>query len=999
MLLNLPDLANVMRRDRRRKPVKCGFKPFRVINPTVPMHVANIRPRQPLHIVLSDPCLVASCCSQDAVFEVEIDSDYLVLDNISYNGLGQEIYAIVQKYDLDSWSEAGETYLGDIVVRIKNNNHENAKSCSFEESRVKVVLVDTMDRRITTVINPHGAEVKMKSHNLLEVVVSEESWNNFGEHGKLQSDGYDDDWKVEVKDYEIEQEGIYLKTIKNSVLYQTVSDPEAKVQDESILQRFKKVANPKLKEKVRQAVEKEITETKLPCREHHFFFTFSEESRKRINKLKGGCYRLAKVTLIGRCKKNPELCVTRDFTLHLSIHGKKKMPHTGLHVERKLELSKRVYDKSRSCLINPAHVEQIDFHVGYEEVVIEIAHPSLWWAGEPDHARWKIEVDDQFIALENLKLTDKGEFWRGGITFQRVAVEIEDKTEPPENKFLGAIKVIYVPRQSSHDGVKRISCWMEPHPGKTKKVIPVHSTGGKQEHFKLGRGWYKDGDKPERAKVHFEEVTGATLESGASTRKMTSIYVPPSYREDYEWGSGHAYVGLYQSAKKNGSVTTNQRGSQTSISQSNIEISTSSSATQKSIPNTTNEGKSGVVREPKVVYNPSHLQDIGVDEGTELIIRMSSPSALLNGKCEGEMWSVSEKTISDQKPTIKSHHIFKNDVKSFFQEIKISLDKNVSLSTGIHQAGGLSISCSESTRLVRLHVNQLNRHDSEVVWGLPPGVEFVEPQAKHEANDKRYYFVSNWQHNNAVIISENDVLYVKSPSVSDNWNPDNWSMQLVQHEIPIKVWEKLAQQNKAMMDRRKPWFVKYPPTHLTQTICLKDLNMQQPMIADVLNNLAHITNLDCFPIATLVFENNRHVENKVAATSLGDLEVNYKLKRVLHICADLKGRRKDRKTHNMVEPLGDSEIEVNPGDRLNITLRAEWLEPMRTGDGYKEVNWCPSTYPSFAPYKGTDSCSSQNVFKFDITNDAATLNEWLKFTCSCEGFKAKEKRIMIRVGC
>jgi hypothetical protein len=994
MLLNFPELAMV-----KEKKVR-GFKPVRVLNPKLPMHTTYVCPRQSINLILSEPFAVTSNCSSDAFFEVKLDSEYFLFSGVKRNEFNQQVYTIVQKYDLESWSRCGECYLGDIIVSLKNNNHEDAKDCPFTESRVKVSLVDSKDRRVLSVINPQKCEVRLEPHKLLEVIVSENSWNNNGEGGRVQSDGFDDAWRVEVQDFEIEQEGIFLKSIKNIVLYQS-SDSVKESDTNSVLQRYRKSVNPKLKEEIRDSVQRELDKTKKPCREHHFFFTFSDESRKRINKLRNGDYRLAQVTLIGKCIRNPELCVTRNFTLYLSIHGKKKMPNTGLHVERKLELSKRIYDKQKASLINPTTSEQIDFYVGYEVVNVEIAHPSLWWAGEPADARWQIEVDDQYVARENLNIIPNGDFTRSGVSFQSFAIKIKDNAEPLENKFLGAVKVIYPSRQSSHEGTKRISCWMVLHPSKSKKVT-VHSAGGKQEHWKTGIGWYYEGSKPQRMKVEFEDITGATLESGAQTRKVSDIYVPPNYHQDYEYGSGYCRIYGPPIAKKKIVPESSTRSGNHQINQATEVTTTSTKNSVMPASSSSTTGMNIVANnsEPSIWYNPSNFQDITVDEGKDIVIRMSPPSVILdNGKCEGELWSISERAIGDRKPTITDQRVFVNNngsTSSCFQEIRVVLDNRTSSNAGTHQAGAVCFSCSECQRIVRFHVNYLSRYDPEVPWGLPSDVHYVVPQSYHEAQSisgpKRYVYVCDWEHNDAVVIKTNDVTYIKIPKISDKWNSESWSVQLIQHEIPVRVWDKLAQSNKAMMDRYKAWFAKFPPLYLSHTICLKALSSQQPMIDEILNNLANVTEFDCFPIAALVFENNAYAENKSVITKFGNFETVTKVKRILHICADIKGRRKEKRIVTRQDPLNNDEIEVLPGDYLNLILSSDYVE-CKNGQ-YVESHWYQSIYPSFLIFKGHSSGEKTTTFRYEVNKNAATLNECIKFRCG-----ENEKRIMIRVGC
>jgi len=100
-----------------------------------------------------------------------------------------------------------------------------------------------------------------------------------------------------------------------------------------------------------------------------------------------------------------------------------------------VKLRQRTYNKEQHLLINPAQTEQIDFHEGFHNL-------DVWIQYTDQESRWKEEIyceDDSYKLL--IKLQKRSDmFTPGKESFQRFLITCDYLEEPPETKFLGAIK-------------------------------------------------------------------------------------------------------------------------------------------------------------------------------------------------------------------------------------------------------------------------------------------------------------------------------------------------------------------------------------------------------------------------------------------------------------------------------------------------------------------------------------------------------------------------------
>lgn len=985
-----------MRKQMAKKPKL--RKPQRVANPTSRLHTARLFPCQSLALVLSDPITTGhACISKDAKFHVELQGDLLVIEKVDTNRKGQTVYTISPKFDFTEWSEYSEVFLGEVFVRIINNNHPEKQNCSFSEASVCVYQAtkEHKTENVLTIINPDGANVRVEPHKMLEIVVYESKWNNHDDN-KVEADGYHDEWKIALKDHEIEGEGIFLKPIRQQAVYGSLTDADKKNNKLPAIPRYKRIINPRLTGEIKKSVEGEIEKLLPPCREHHFWYAFSEDSVKKINTISGGIYPLADITITGSCEKNPnpDLSEKRTALVHLSIHGKKQqVMHAGIHTattdpKKKQDLMKRAYEKIKGILSNPASTEQIDFHQGFEEIVIELAVPNCLWPEEPEKADWEVEMTDSFTGKDNLKLIFLSDYYRNGIRFQRFRIELVASKETSETKFLGAFRIHYPPKATYHEASRRISCWITTalsHRRKQTLSVATHVTrkitgGNSHSHYsgygygdyKVGKGWYNG--KPERAKVEIEELQCTSLEDHAHTRLVKDIYLIPEYRGEHYDGPGAVYTKKKESTSPRHSIL----GSTTPTTTGNTgSLTGMSTAGQTSITIPSSD-------EAEPIYNPTHLQDITVDEGQAVTIRMAPPSIVLGqDRCPGQLWGFSAIQTGDCKPTIKHNRVYTTDTMCF-QEVRIEPDlTHLPAFAGTFPCGAMKIECEENgstvARVVRFHVNKSYRTDSTKYPKaiLPSHVRFIKPGQVHEAKQRQYYLIRAWEHNDGLVIQSNDQIFIKHPVTSGNWFSDGWSWQIVNHPIPNEVWDKLAPHVKRGFDQKKPWWAKVLPTQMKTTILFRPLSGQNEHMEHLLDVIAKASTLPYFPLITIIYENNQYIENKQASTAHGIIEVCHKLRRILHIYIDLQERQaklkaaSESKEFSVDDPKDGDYIRVGPNNIFLVKLKSE-----------TEAPWFCSTYPSFLNLENQDHKGPESFFKFKVKPGYIGQEHAARFICA-----------------
>jgi hypothetical protein len=139
------------------------YLPIRILDPLVENTVVKLQPNQQICLHLS---------AEQEVLEVDFDSNFfdLISQAISENGIRTYIFA--QKYDMTEWAIFSSMYLGEIFVMRKNN------TCSS----ICVILDSKTKPNILTIINPVGSQIKLRPHQILEVVTlgpKENEWNDW----------------------------------------------------------------------------------------------------------------------------------------------------------------------------------------------------------------------------------------------------------------------------------------------------------------------------------------------------------------------------------------------------------------------------------------------------------------------------------------------------------------------------------------------------------------------------------------------------------------------------------------------------------------------------------------------------------------------------------------------------------------------------------------------------------------------------------------------------
>ncbi len=949
-------------------------KPVRVIDPQG-SHTVRVHPRQGIKLVLCQPQTLSNV-DANGKYEITFNNDFLYLEKTEHNNKNQIVYYIGQKYDLTSWAELTETFLGEVRVDIVDNTHENRDDCKYEGATLGVYHCPQTQNAgdVITVVNPETCTVKLEPSRVLEVVCYEPSW----------PEDCCETWKVHVEDFEVEAQGIFVQNInKHNILTRLYADDKGSAGGFTVKPRHNPTVNGLLEEKMRSHFQGELERRKTPGRENHFWFAFTADSKKKIASLKNGSYICARITLIGAAKIDGEWhTVKRELILMLSKHGKPVASSKMFNHSRALMAIKddkpialrRHQDKNRCLLQNPGNTESLDFSTGYEDCAIEVPFPKSLWPEEPADAEWLVAYDDGVHGDKYLSLIKLDPVERDGYRFQKFRIERKQGVAAPTEtngcgNFLGAIKISYPPKKNFTESSKRIAVWLQEKRKQYKSAYHCGNVTG-PHHWKQGLGYYSESNL-KVAIVKIEEIPIKSLEDKAHTVKLHAH----SYYSDYD----NAYYGV--PIKKKGSIPAshvmgNRPTNEASAGRTGYR-NTPTSTGDTTRTGTTTEGELST-SEPIILYNPAHLQEVTLAPEQELILRLSQPDELLlkqeeREKCRGELWTLNPMAVCDTKPLVYQHRVVEVATGRYKQEARIRADvSRLPAVAGTHNAGAVRLECSATCRVIRIHVKKGQTEQKQ--QRLLHQIKFLEKLPYHEAAGKKYVFANNWKHGDGVRITPKDVVYVKTPEIPEDYD-GNWNVQFLQHAIPNHVWERLPNNIREKVNRQHPWYAKDVPVIVRDTLVFKPLQESASgMLPELLDALKASGLNDYLPVLTLVYENFRIVTEE---SQIGLVEVRKKLVRELTLCVNLKSA--PAQPRYVWHPTDGMEMKANKGDILSINF---------TPTDEKQIpNWKCTEHPTFIKYEGTNVAQGNEQIKLYVQGRGSGIIK----------FKTKEKILSIYV--
>lgn len=954
--LGLGEMKTNAKRVKRVKRPR-AYNLVRVINPKG-THAVRVHPRQGVRLVLDSPQIHKNI-SEGARLEVKVNSPYLFLDEVDANGKGQVVYIIRQTCDLSNWADVSEIFLGEISVELVGNTHPKKQDCLYDGACLGVYhLPAKQDSQVLTVINPQDHTIKLEPHRTLEVVCFCRAWAGAGSKGN-------EEWMARVEYLGgPEVEGIYVEQIKEFECKTRSLNPQfsLKAEDFTVIPRYCPSVNSLLHENEQSR----FSHNENPDRQHHFWLAFTKKSIQKISSLKTGKYVLARVVLTGTaCDPNDKpVKVKHEFILVLSKHGKPVKKDNQMTLLLTNEAARRDFSCYNKLLTNPGQTEQLDFHAGFEDCVIEVAVPKVYWDEEPVEARWIWEKCEEGINC--LDITSLADIKKLGINYQRFNIERQKDKFGTSNGFLGAIKIVYPPKADSHDGNRRLSVWFEYQ--RNHIYSGATNTGQRiQTHYKDGLGTFIPGrTAPKIALVQIAEIACAKLGDGAKVMKVSEAnsYCAKDW-DNYYYGTpvskkkerdatsipaSHVLGNPPTGEKRSGLWTSgfNNRKRTTEISQDSIE----------SI----------------ILQNPANLQEVTLAPDQCLIIRLMPPEDVLTRKDErershGELWGLNLMAVGDMRPVFVKHCILEAGTSRYRQEIVVKADSShLPPYSGNYPAGAVHLQCSGTSRVIRLYVNK--EHSTEQLHSLPQ-MEFTSEIQVHEANQRRNLLAQNWSHNAAVRIKPTDIIYVRDPdAVNDgnDWRNMEWSIQFIQHPISKEIWDKLDSNVKDKVDRMRPWYARDYPIYLHKTLITKAIDQTAVECEALVDSLKKTMKQDYIPVATVSFiaHKSQEVEN-----DMGLIESIVKVRRDIHLCLDLSKPKPTGGYHSVYRPVDRSIHQLKVNDIISIHLC-----PKEAEEGY--YPWDCTYHPQFMEYIGSSTSTGDDVFRFKVK---AAGCDWIKLKC------------------
>lgn len=975
---------------KKRKPKQLKkHEPVRIVNPG-DAATARVHPRQGVKIVLDSPVSRHSHVSPDATYEVKIKgSEFLFLERVEQNEKGQDVYYFQQKYDLSDWVQISEVFLGEIVIDLVGNTHETKDQCQFVESTIGVYhkLYDTYSDFLVAV-NPDATTIKLEPNRTLEVVLFEPTWE--------ETEFSNETWKVSIEDYEVESKGVFLKEIKHSSFNVRLKENNPnvdKVDGYPILLRHKPAINCVLPPVWKEQWASEAVNKKIPGKQTHFWFAFTDKSIKEMSGMKNGNYVVCRITLTGQNKTNSSMeVVKREFIVMLHKHGKPvgramqttqrtSLPAllygTNSSSPLKRDFIKHLDDKPNnpiSVFTNPGSTENIDFHIGYGKVIVELAVPKAHWPDEPDDALWELKnvttptsTNEQLLDVETLPVIEKF-----GVRYQRYKIsrKLGSATGP-----LGTVELEYPQKKHLPNGSRRLSCWME-FKQKPTSAIYSGSTGSSCNysgcaggtHYKTGVGPYQT---PKLSGVLIEEIACLTLDDlskGEKTRKLSDV-------SNYSGWDGYYYGYNYESVMSSVADAKKKEQPQrllppTSPNPGLLRTITGTSTTTATTAITPVNGQ-------LIIHNPAHMEEIVLGVGQELVLMLSQPEFVLTkkedqDKSRGELWGVNPLTIAGVRPKVVTHKVHPAGSTQFRQEVVIEIStETLPAHKGKVSAGALSLTCSSTNRIIRISVNKQLDTSIEPVYH---NTEFLSEIVFHEANKRRHMLIKDWSHGSNLLIKQSDVIYVNAPTdMPDGW--DDWGIQFVPEAIPSNLWWKFPDAVKNNVNQANPWFVDDAPLFQNNTLFFRPTEHMSQNFKPLMEAIRNHTKENYLHIATAIFRSHK-VEEIEDAKSL--VETSVKVRRDLLIYLEIDRTRPMQQgftktktaSHNSVwlstgkivpvnNPANGAVISAELGEEIHFQLPLR-----RSDDNNASYVWICSEHPTLLYSLGTSANGLDDVFKF-----------------------------------
>jgi hypothetical protein len=889
------------------------------------------------------------------VFKVHLRSQFLIIESHA-NVKGVDIYIISPKYDLKEWAKYSEVHVGDIEVELIGNTHPEAKP--FHVSICVIQYANDDKNDVITTVNPVGNHLKLESHQVMEVVCYEREWS--------ANQNFSDQW-----DFDLAHRELFLQLVKHEVLGDKYEPP---VEDGIFVlkNRYHLTVNPKLDDICRQLVETELENSCPPIREHHWWFAFTKTSQEKINKSSNQLCNVCDATFNGMYRdvsNSVTSNIRRSVFVHLNINAKRKNKmYPSLidesSVEGKMELCRRVEDrnKEKGLLINPSGLEHVDFNYDFKELIVEVIQPNVFWVDLKDEDRWKFYIDESISSPKFVNIQEMNDFYRSGRRWQRIKITHIFTHNAGESKHLGTVKIICHNKENCGGSVKNLSCWMTPD-GKNKAIItnlpsrtyekkfgnsyqtPYNSHRSRHEDFHSRHP--HDGKFHgvlSLSKVEMEEIDFASLEEKEKYKKMSEV-VDLKKKEALQTGENFP---LCPRKKQEQSESVIEKQESTRF---------------------TNDG-----RPTLVVLNPAHMDDIEFHCNQKILLKFPQKAQIDSA----DLWRVAYDDVLKVDIEQNGNTIYG---KQIYQEITITPHREVIPTVpGRHSVGSILLRRGEDDAILLMLTAKVSEEDL---------VSKVMKVANSWTTQSKHRIVSQWLHNDSVVISPIEALYVRNTESHSDWNSSRWQVMVEQQPLPKSVWDKLGGAYK-----QSCWFTNAPPMSFNKENVLLHPVMSNKANAVVIKLLAEELKIDRFLIAKITFRNTCWKHNIRTNTPYGLIENSCKLEKTIGVFLSLKVPEK--KPLVVISPKDEQEVSIGVDvEDICVKLIPDWVT-VKSEESSREIEspWMLTGLPGFISYKTViPRDGGFNSFNFTVIDDAVRpAKGHIKFHCN-----EKERKILVEL--
>lgn len=420
------------------------YNPVKVIDPFSDGHAVRLQPCQSFQLVLS--------VSYGEVYEVDINSEYLVLEKIEYEhhnstGTKREVYHISQKYNLAKWSVISNVFLGNVIINRKTAD----KSVGYQVC-VYLNCSNENKNKVLTVINPNNNLVKIEPSTLVEIVI-------FGKDAGR--------WSLRS----VEESGCFCvrsETVYNDIC--DVYDPDLTFCSEprnvhlpvnSMLQDSKQCV-------MTQAANKSIDR---PTKEYHFWIHLDARSLRKAATTTSGNYPIGEVKF--SCKDDDDVAgkVINEHVMDLMLslrRNDEKINASEYQALRSVaeKWSIRSINPTQNSVICPNFNESVDVSPNAEFLYIEIPQPSVY-IGKEAEGFWSVDAGLESTKKISLQIEELTPRYVNGYMVQRFLMNNLKWSKPIATLlFMGHVNFSFnkfkrsplIPYSSSYKGIC-ISLW------------------------------------------------------------------------------------------------------------------------------------------------------------------------------------------------------------------------------------------------------------------------------------------------------------------------------------------------------------------------------------------------------------------------------------------------------------------------------------------------------------------------------------------------------------